>query len=209
MRLGADETWYGDISDETSTKAEAKFGAGGAKEGVGAKGVDHCSLYSVASVASASAPRVAAPMGTVSGLSGKFVGLTAHPENYQRQGYLTMQTGKVWHTEEGDPFGRGMPPLQDELRSWDPGCSMADVNAVADMLPCDSMVPGTQGCPINATLEGEVLDGTGHLCDKVIADDAIVKLGIAAKTRKTTGRPFFLAVGFRKPHMAVSQSSQS
>jgi arylsulfatase A-like enzyme len=63
------------------------------------------------------------------------------------------------------------------------------------------MVTGTQGCPINATLDGEVLDGTGSLCDKVISDDAVVKLGIAAKTLKATGRPFFLAVGFRKPHM--------
>ena len=94
-----------------------------------------------------------------------------------------------------------MPPRQDAGRSWDAGCSMADVNAVADMLPCDAMVPGTQGCPINATLEGDVLDGTGPLCDRTIADDAATKLRLAAQARATTGRPFFLAVGFRKPHM--------
>jgi hypothetical protein len=186
-------TYYGvSVTDGDSFM---RLGSDMLHSSLSAKGTDHCAMYTVVGA------RVEAPMGAVSGHSGTFIGLTAHPENYQRQGYLTMQTGKVWHTEEGDPFGRGMPPLQDEGRSWDAGCSMADVNAVAGMLPCDTMVKGTQGCPINATLEGEVLDGTGPLCDKVISDDAIVKLGIAAKTRKETGRPFFLAVGFRKPHM--------
>ena len=139
-------------------------------------------------------------MGVVSGISGTFdsnAAMTAHPENFRKQGYLTMQTGKVWHTEEGDLYGRGMPPMQDEGRSWDAGCSMADVNAVADMHPCDTMFPGTQGCPINATIDGDVLDGTGALCDRVIANDAVAKLRLAAQTQKNTKRPFFLAVGFR------------
>ena len=141
-------------------------------------------------------------MGVVSGRSGALVPLTSHPANFQRQGYLTMQSGKVWHTEEGDLFGMGMPPNQDAAGgSWDAGCSMAGVNSVAPMLPCAAEFPGTQGCPINATLEGEVLDGTGNLCDKVISDDAIAKLRLAAATLKATGRPFYLASGFRKPHM--------
>ena len=38
------------------------------------------------------------------------------------------------------------------------------------------------------------------LCDKVILEDAIMKLQKAAAARKATGQPFFLASGFRKPH---------
>lgn len=37
--------------------------------------------------------------------------------------------------------------------------------------------------------------------DKVIADEALKKLEIASEYTQRTGKPFFLAVGFRKPHM--------
>ncbi len=36
---------------------------------------------------------------------------------------------------------------------------------------------------------------------QVIADDTVAKLRLAAATLRTTGRPFFLASGLRKPHM--------
>lgn len=39
------------------------------------------------------------------------------------------------------------------------------------------------------------------LCDKIIGDDAVAKLQLASAFKKQTGRPWFLNVGFRKPHM--------
>ena len=39
-------------------------------------------------------------------------------------------------------------------------------------------------------------------CDRVIADDAVLKLRLAAHNLNATGQPFFLAAGFRKPHLA-------
>ena len=79
---------------------------------------------------------------------------------------------------------------------------MANVNELAVMAGCDK-VPGTQGCPIDATANGIVAEPTkfAPLCDQVIADDAVAKLRIAASMLNKTGRPFFLASGFRKPHM--------
>ena len=60
------------------------------------------------------------------------------------------------------------------------------------------------GCADNATLTGEfpegIPEGKWPLCDKTIGDDAVAKLSIAAANLKQTGMPFFLAVGFRKPH---------
>jgi hypothetical protein len=93
--------------------------------------------------------RSAAPMGTISGKSGAFISAkwTAHPQHYRDSGYLTLGTGKVWHTEEGGlsmgspgagangGMGTGMPPNQDPP-SWSEGCSMAAVNAVANMFTC-------------------------------------------------------------------------
>eukprot|EP00041_Stephanoeca_diplocostata_P016505 m.325400 g.325400 ORF g.325400 m.325400 type:complete len:709 (+) comp20385_c0_seq1:72-2198(+) len=141
----------------------------------------------------------------ISGASGKWTSTnwTAFPEHFRKSGYFTLQTGKIYHTEEGGttpPWnGQGMPPNQDPP-SWTPGCSMAHVNAVAPMLGCRTN--DTPGCAVNATIDGEPLDGSGPLCDKTIGDDAVDKLKHASEVFNTTGRPFFLAVGFRKPHMS-------
>ena len=96
-------------------------------------------------------------------------------------------------------IGAGMPPHQDPP-SWTADMSMADVNAVANMWGCQ-MGNGTD-CPVNATIDGVVLDGSNPLCDKTIGDDAVSKLTHAASKRRSDGTPFFVAVGFRKPHLA-------
>lgn len=127
---------------------------------------------------------------------------------FHKNGYLTQGTGKIYHTEEGGQSGcwdgEGMPPNQDPI-SWTPGGSMYDVNAVAPMVGCAETVEAFQhGCADNATLDGELLSplppGKRQLCDKVILEDALMKLQKAAKKLKADGTPFFLASGFRKPH---------
>ncbi len=59
-----------------------------------------CSLFSAALSTLHTTP---APMGVISGGSGEFTSAkwTAHPEHFKKNGYLTLSTGKVWHTEEG------------------------------------------------------------------------------------------------------------
>ena len=97
-----------------------------------------CSLFS------ATGTRSPAPMGTTSGLTGVFDSAkwTAHAQHYRNSGYLTLSTGKTWHTEEGglsaksNGIGIGMPPSQDGHLSWSKGCSMYDVNAIARMADC-------------------------------------------------------------------------
>eukprot|EP00051_Salpingoeca_urceolata_P013734 m.173830 g.173830 ORF g.173830 m.173830 type:complete len:732 (-) comp17879_c0_seq2:80-2275(-) len=145
----------------------------------------------------------------ISGLKGSFGEIskwTSLPGNFRANGYLTAQTGKVFHTEEGgvdnvDPAtnGPGMPPNQDP-RSWSDALIMPRVNDVAPMVGC--RIGKNSDCPVNATMNGTVLDKSPQLCDKVIADDAILKLRLLAHNRRLTGQPFFLAVGFRKPHLA-------
>eukprot|EP00039_Didymoeca_costata_P032510 m.38126 g.38126 ORF g.38126 m.38126 type:complete len:742 (-) comp9393_c0_seq1:117-2342(-) len=150
--------------------------------------------------------------GVVSGVSGSATPSshalwTTNPQNFKNNGYLTLQTGKIFHTEEGgvgnqDPNlnGPGMPPNEDPP-SWHQGLSMAQVNAVAQMY-------GTAGDEVNgvaASLDGilnETSSNARQLCDRVISTDAIAKLRLATMNRNTTGQPFFMAVGFRKPHLA-------
>ena len=137
---------------------------------------------------------------------------TSLPELFHKNGYLTMGTGKIFHTEEGGLTGcwagEGMPPNQDPI-SWSPGGSMFDVNALAPMVGCAEQVQAfPHGCADNATMEGELLSplppGKRQLCDKVILEDAIAKLRKASEALKAHGTPFFLAAGFRKPHTCAT-----
>ena len=91
-----------------------------------------------------------------------------------------------------------MPPHQDPP-SWTKNMSMVDVNAVANMWNCH--MGNNSNCPVNATIDGVVLDGSKPLCDKTIGDDAVRKLKLGADKRRSDGTPFFVAVGFRKPHL--------
>lgn len=107
--------------------------------------------------------------------------------------FFNLSTPSLHHR-----VGEGMPPVQDPP-SWTRNMSMADVNAVANMWDC-TMGPQSD-CPVNATKDGVVLDGSKPLCDKTLGDDAVRKLSLAAANRRTTGTPLFMAVGFRKPHL--------
>ncbi len=162
-----------------------------------------CMLYNASTAATPAAGSISGHRGTNATRS--FVSL---PEHFTRSGFLTLSSGKVFHTEEGgsgpppwDAPGSGMPPLQDPP-SWSFAgkFSMANVNALAPMRPCEGT--GSSPCSINATAEGAVDPTTTfRFCDEIIGDDAIAKLRIAAAERKSAGTPFFLAVGFRKPHL--------
>lgn len=142
------------------------------------------------------------------GVFGTHAKWTTLPQHFKENGYLSLSTGKIFHTEEGgvhsqdpDLNGPGMPPNMDPV-SWSEDLSMQMVNDVANMWPCVMGAEST--CPVPATIAGMVDDPSKEhqLCDKVVGDDAIVKLRLASRNRDLTGQPFFLAVGFRKPHLA-------
>ena len=153
--------------------------------------------------------------GALSGESGAWdtANWTSMPQHFRNHGYFVLGTGKVFHDGTGGvnaPWhGPGMPPLNDPP-AWTPGCSMQDADSDAYMWPCSTPVysGGEQGqgmtahgCAINASLQGDIAAGEKPLADKIVADDAVAKLELAAAALHKTGRPFFLASGFRKPHM--------
>ena len=152
--------------------------------------------------------------GTVSGASGTLAShasWTSNPQHFRKSGYLSLQTGKIFHTEEGgvgnrdpDMNGPGMPPNSDP-RSWSPGLTMPQVNAVAAMFDIgpDEVegVPASLAGIMDAT-EPRQMEAAKQLADRVISSDAVVKLRLAAYNLRQTGQPFFMAVGFRKPHLA-------
>ena len=168
-----------------------------------------CTLFD----APPASPAPAGP-GTISGWRGSTAprdALVTLPQAFLQSGFLTLGTGKVFHTEEGgngpapwDGPGTGMPPLQDPV-SWSrANASMANVNSVAPMRECTG---GT--CSVPADADGNVADPlhSFRFEDRIIGDDGLLRLREAAANRAATGQPFFLAVGFRKPHLPFRHPS--
>ena len=151
--------------------------------------------------ASAGGAHTHAP-GVISGLRGstKSREWTTLPQTFLNAGYNVYGSGKVFHTEEGGngplPWdGQGMPPLQD-APSWSrvPNATSGDVNAIAPMYA------GCCGEPGDA--DGNTLDNvTNPFADKVIGALGISLLKELGAQRASGGAPFYLAVGFRKPHL--------
>lgn len=165
----------------------------------------NCTMYAVVSdVQLVGKPRA------ISGVSGALRDWTSLPEAFKKGGWLTMGTGKIFHPEEGGTGppsflrGGGMPPNQDPL-SWTPGLSMSQVNSAApmdDKAHTCHVYPNMSTCPVVANQQGTPMYTKTHMNDgefedKIIANDAILKMRLAA----TFARPFMLAVGFRKPHL--------
>lgn len=145
----------------------------------------------------------------ISGAKGTPNTWTSLPQNFLKQGYLVMGTGKLYHPDEsgmGPPYsGPGLPPLADppswtnntvQYPKWANYAQGPQHYVIPPMIPCNR----SNGCALNCLETGE--DADPPLCDKVIADDAIAKLHFAAQQIKDSNKPFFLAVGFRKPHLA-------
>eukprot|EP01121_Diplochlamys_sp_Union-15-3_P016740 TRINITY_DN5752_c0_g1_i2.p1 TRINITY_DN5752_c0_g1~~TRINITY_DN5752_c0_g1_i2.p1 ORF type:complete len:773 (+),score=110.24 TRINITY_DN5752_c0_g1_i2:98-2416(+) len=189
-------------------------------------GGDNCTLYEKA----AKTP-TEAPVGSIGGLRGSTdmqQNLVTLPQHFTKNGYYTLSTGKIFHTEEGgsgpepwDGEGTGMPPLQDPP-SWSqvkpsilvkseqlnaqavaPGnSSMYNVNSMAPMRPCN-----WDSCSIPSNLEGDVEPPVFRFCDRIIGDDALLKLDAAATNYRASGQPFLLGIGFRKPHLPFRHPS--
>ena len=142
-------------------------------------------------------------VGAVAGLRGSLDtrAWTTLPQNFFNNGYLTVGAGKVFHADNGgagpEPWldGTGQPPLQDPL-SWTraPNSTMGAVNSVACTWPCEGAA-----CAANASADGVPARGVPPLSDKVTGDDGLAKLRAALAAGPS--RPFYVAVGFRKPHL--------
>lgn len=111
------------------------------------------------------------------------------PELFRRSGYETRSYGKIFHAGNGnhdDPLSWSIPPWHNA--SSDPGAPPKKKRPAADQDP-DS-VDHANDLPAEAP---DVADEA--LIDGQIATRAVRALG------ELKGRPFFLAVGFHRPHL--------
>jgi len=101
------------------------------------------------------------------------------PQIFRDNGYYTATIGKVFHwISQYDVW-------DDRLYSWD-----------SEALPADTAESDTT-CPDDVTSLICACDTPGNPCvDEKIASQAVAAL----KSLETAGKPFFLGVGFRRPH---------
>ncbi|XP_057707158.1 iduronate 2-sulfatase isoform X2 [Corythoichthys intestinalis] len=114
---------------------------------------------------------------------------TTLPQYFKSQGYTTFSVGKVFHPgiasnyTDDYPYSWSIPAYHPASFRFEKGkmCRGEDGHLHANLL-----------CAVNVTEQPG-----GTLPDMEIADEAVRLL----KTQATDGNPFFLAVGFHKPHI--------
>ncbi|KAM5128918.1 iduronate 2-sulfatase isoform 1-T2 [Callospermophilus lateralis] len=111
------------------------------------------------------------------------------PQYFKENGYLTMSVGKVFHPgissnhSDDSPYSWSFPPYHPSSEKYEntKTCRGQDGKLHANLL-----------CPVDIV---DVPEGT--LPDKQSTEQAIRLL----EKMKTTSSPFFLAVGYHKPHI--------
>ncbi|MFN3473050.1 MAG: sulfatase [Blastomonas sp.] len=113
------------------------------------------------------------------------------PQYFRQNGYHTARVGKIFH--QGVPGGVGRDGL-DDPQSWDErynpvGCDAGSLDKVTSLTP---------GIPLGGALSYMIDEcGDAQQTDGIVADKAIALLRAAAES----GKPFFLATGFYRPHV--------
>jgi arylsulfatase A-like enzyme/N-acetylneuraminic acid mutarotase len=111
------------------------------------------------------------------------------PEHFKRHGYVTQGIGKIYH----DPAEMQDPP------SWSLPATFNVLAKKEDyLLPENQAPPDKPGRKMAAIEAADAPDDAYP--DGKVAASAVATLG----ELKARGQPFFLAVGFRKPHLPFS-----
>lgn len=127
-------------------------------------------------------------------------GVLSLPEHFRRQGYETVSIGKVYHHPKDDLQGWSREPFQSQ-GDWQGRGYLTD-EAIEEMKRHGEILRlrGDRRVGLGPAYEAaDVPDNAYH--DGADADAAVGAMGDLAEAYRTHGQPFFLAVGFHKPHL--------
>lgn len=114
-----------------------------------------------------------------------FPDLVTLPQHFKNNGYFTQNIGKIYHN--------WVHEIQGDPASW-------SVPAVMHFARHDSDTPVTDA-PLPPNLAKDPKCECRDLPDEAYFDGRVAKLAVEAlRERKAAAQPFFLAVGFWKPH---------
>ncbi len=124
-------------------------------------------------------------------------GVLTLPEHFKQNGYETVSIGKVYHHGDDDLQGWSKPPFQSK-GDWRGRGYLTD-EALEEIARCDreQEAAGSSRRGLGRPFEAaDVADDAYHDGKDALA--AIAELGRLAGQ---PGRPFFLGLGFHKPHL--------
>ena len=126
------------------------------------------------------------------------------PQHFAKHGYRTESMGKIFHIghgNEGDPKSFSVPHFHDKVIEYlDPESTEGGKLTREEAYFTNQQLGKIHSLPRGAAFESPVAKDEDY-ADGRVAKEAIKRLQ-AAKERK--GTPFFMAVGFVRPHLPFS-----
>lgn len=130
------------------------------------------------------------------------------PQYFAKQGgYRTESLGKVFHIghgNEGDPASFAVPHFADKVIEYlDPASTGGGKLTREEALFTNRELGRIKSLPRGMAFESPVAEDADY-ADGRVAAEAVVRLRAAKRRRTEDGTPFFIAVGFVRPHLPFS-----
>lgn len=117
------------------------------------------------------------------------------PQHFKDNGYHTQGFGKIYHSGLDDPNSWSVPFTNPQAPNYSPA-----VNAAVAKKRQDAVKQGLKGPAMNRASKGPAWECVDTDNDDSLQDGDTATRAIAAM-REIKDKPFFLAVGFIKPHL--------
>ncbi|MEM7600234.1 MAG: sulfatase-like hydrolase/transferase, partial [Verrucomicrobiota bacterium] len=134
------------------------------------------------------------------------------PQHFENHGYRTESLGKIFHIghgNEGDPKSFSVPHFKEKVIEYvapesTPGGQMTREEAMfTNAKKTNPDLVDYNQLPRGAAYESPAVEDEAY-ADGRVAKETIARLAGAKKRLETDGTPFFIAVGFARPHLPFS-----
>ncbi|WP_026210485.1 sulfatase [Flexithrix dorotheae] len=113
-----------------------------------------------------------------------YPGVTSLPKHFKNNGYTTISNGKIYHHKDDDKMAWN--------EVWKPAGALSPRDFASDKNVEIDNTEGKRGYPYENANVPDSAYNDGKIADKTVQD---------LKKLKEKGEPFFMAVGFLKPHL--------
>ena len=129
------------------------------------------------------------------------------PQHFAEHGYRTESLGKVFHIghgNAGDPESFSVPHFHDKVIEYcDPASTEGGKLTREEALFTNQRLDDIRSLPRGAAFEAPDVEDAAY-ADGRVAEETIRRLRAAQRRRQAEGTPFFIAVGFARPHLPFS-----
>ncbi|MDP6553232.1 MAG: sulfatase [Pirellulaceae bacterium] len=132
---------------------------------------------------------------------------TTMPQYFAKHGYRTESLGKIFHIghgNHGDPGSFSVPHFHDKVIEYvDPASTDGGMLTREEAYFTNQKLGQIRSLPRGAAFESPAVEDIAY-ADGRVAAETIKRLRAAKQRRMKDGTPFFIAVGFARPHLPFS-----